>query len=108
MAGLRAALWHRCLRKGHLEFLLMTGFRSLPGIAVVLATPPFWLATAIIRVPRGVRFTLFSIASVVILYSRPMREEGSAPVFIQRTIVLICTFRSFAASSVERNGGKVL
>src|SRR5215831_5408382 len=33
MAGLRAALWHRCLRKGQLEFLLMTGFRTLPGIA---------------------------------------------------------------------------
>ena len=30
---MRGALWHRGLRKGNLEFSLMTGFRTLPGIA---------------------------------------------------------------------------
>jgi len=33
MVGMRGALWHRGLRKGKLEFSLMTGFRTLPGIA---------------------------------------------------------------------------
>src|ERR671915_2492803 len=72
------------------------------SVLVVLATPPFWFAMAIILVPLATRLIRFSMASLGMRYSRPIFVEGSLPLLIQRATVLLWTFRSFATSSVER------